>query len=54
MRKKSSFKSYLVVFFLGMIVMFLLDMYFHFNNSIETEIDKGLNKAQKKIEELLK
>lgn len=51
---KKIFKSRFVAFLLGMLLMLALDMIFHFNNSVEKKIDRELNKAQKKIENILK
>lgn len=45
-------KKLLVAFVLGLVVMFVLDMVFHFNNSIETQMKRDANKAQKKIERI--
>ena len=39
---------------MGMIVMLALDMIFHFNNSVEKEIDRELKKAGRKIENVFK
>lgn len=44
----------LVAFVFGLVVMFVLDMVFHFNNSVETQMKREANKAQKKIENILK
>lgn len=51
---KSSLKNTVIFFFLGMIVMFVLDMIFHFNNSMEKQIQRETNKTQKKIENIFK
>jgi len=51
---KKSFKNAFVFFLLGMAVMFVLDMIFHFNNSVEKQIQREANKAQKKIENIFK
>ncbi len=51
---KKFFKSKVYYFLLGMLIMLVLDMIFHFNNSVERKIDRELNKAQKKIENALK
>jgi hypothetical protein len=53
-RMKKFFKSKVYYFLLGMLIMLVLDMIFHFNNSVERKIDRELNKAQKKIENALK
>jgi hypothetical protein len=34
--------------------MLVLDMVFHFNNSVEKEIDRELNKTGRKIENIFK
>lgn len=51
--KKSS-KNPIIFFLVGMAVMFVLDMIFHFNNSVEKQIQRETNKAQKKIENIFK
>jgi len=51
---KNSFKKIFVAFLLGMVVMFVLDTIFHFNNSVEHQIKKEANKAQKKVENIFK
>ena len=51
---KNSTKSALIFFILGMGVMFVLDMIFHFNNSIQTQIKREMNKTQKQIENIFK
>ena len=51
---KKFFKSKVYYFLLGMLIMLVLDMIFHFNNSVERKIDRELNKVQKKIENALK
>jgi predicted membrane channel-forming protein YqfA (hemolysin III family) len=53
-KKTQNMRGKFIFFILGMLVMLLLDMIFHFNNSVQKEIDSGLNKAQKKIENVLK
>ena len=52
--KKGSFKTAVIYFLLGMVVMFVLDMIFHFNNSIETQLKREMNKTQNKIENIFK
>jgi len=47
-------KNVLIAFFLGLAVMFVLDMIFHFNNSIETQLKREMNKTQDKIENIFK
>ncbi|MFY9153735.1 MAG: hypothetical protein WAO52_17080 [Prolixibacteraceae bacterium] len=51
---KNSTKTVLISFLLGMAVMFVADMIFHFNNSVETQIKREMNKTQKKIENIFK
>jgi len=50
----SSTKKAIIAFVLGLVVMFVLDMIFHFNNSIEAQLKRDANKAQKKIENIFK
>jgi len=50
----SSTKKIIVAFVIGLVVMFVLDMIFHFNNSVETEMQRQSKKAQKKIENIFK
>lgn len=47
-------KSVLIAFILGLAVMFVADMIFHFNNSVETQMKREMNKAEKKIENIFK
>jgi len=47
-------KNVMIAFFLGLAVMFVADMIFHFNNSIETQLKREMNKAEKKIENIFK
>jgi len=51
---KNSARKTIIAFVLGMVVMFVLDMVFHFNNSVEKQIERGTNKTGKKIENLFK
>jgi len=51
---KNSTKTALVSFVLGLVVMFVADMFFHFNNSIETQLKREVNKTQKNIENIFK
>ena len=51
---KNTTKISLISFILGMGVMFVLDMFFHFNNSIETQLKREMNKTQDKIENIFK
>ncbi|MGD9929722.1 MAG: hypothetical protein AB7U05_06855 [Mangrovibacterium sp.] len=50
----STTKKTILAFILGMVLMFVLDMIFHFNNSIEKQLEREANKAGKKIENLFK
>ncbi|MDP3180396.1 MAG: hypothetical protein Q8M67_01095 [Bacteroidota bacterium] len=47
-------KSAIIFFILGLAVMFVADMIFHFNNSVETQLKREMNKAEKKIENIFK
>jgi len=49
---KKFFKSKVYYFLLGMLIMLILDMIFHFNNSVEKKVNTELNKAQRKIENI--
>ena len=51
---KNSPRKILIAFVLGMVLMFVLDMVFHFNNSVEKQLEREANKAQKKIENIFK
>jgi len=51
---KNSTKTALISFVLGLVVMFVADMIFHFNNSVETQMKREMNKAEKKIENIFK
>jgi len=51
---KYSTKTALIAFILGLVVMFVLDMIFHFNNSVETQLKREMNKTQNKIENIFK
>lgn len=51
-KKTKNLGGKILFFILGMLAMLALDMIFHFNNSVQKEIDKGLNKAERKIENL--
>jgi uncharacterized membrane-anchored protein YhcB (DUF1043 family) len=51
---KNSTKTALISFVLGLVVMFVADMIFHFNNSVETQLKREMNKAEKKIENIFK
>ena len=52
--KKGNTKTALIYFLPGMLVMFVADMIFHFNNSVETQLKREMNKAEKKIENIFK
>ncbi len=47
-------KSAIIFFILGLAVMFVSDMIFHFNNSVETQLKREMNKTEKKIENIFK
>lgn len=47
-------KNKIYYFLLGMLLMLVPDMIFHFNNSVEKGIDREISKAQRKIENILK
>ena len=51
---KNSTKTALISFFLGLVAMFVLDMIFHFNNSIEAQLKREMEKTQDKIENIFK
>lgn len=51
---KKTTKAAVLFFILGMGVMFVLDMIFHFNNSVQTQIKREMNKTQKQIENIFK
>ena len=51
---KKNTKSGFIFFILGLAVMFVLDMIFHFNNSVETQLKREMDKAEKKIENTFK
>lgn len=51
---KNSTKTALMAFILGLVVMFVLDIFFHFNNSVETQLKREMNKAEKNIENIFK
>ena len=53
-KKTQNIGGKIIFFILGMVVMLLLDMFFHFNNSVQKELDNSVNKVQKKIENVLK
>jgi predicted membrane channel-forming protein YqfA (hemolysin III family) len=51
---KKNTKTAIIFFVLGLAVMFVADMIFHFNNSVETQLKREMNKAEKKIENIFK
>lgn len=51
---KKNTKTAIIFFILGLAVMFVADMIFHFNNSVETQLKREMNKAEKKIENIFK
>jgi uncharacterized membrane-anchored protein YhcB (DUF1043 family) len=51
---KNSTKAALISFILGLVVMFVADMFFHFNNSVEAQLKREMNKTQKNIENIFK
>ncbi|MDP3643760.1 MAG: hypothetical protein Q8S54_11285 [Bacteroidota bacterium] len=51
---KKNTKSAFIFFIFGLAVMFVADMIFHFNNSVETQLKREMNKTQKKIENIFK
>lgn len=53
-KKSGGIGSKILFFLLGMLAMLALDMIFHFNNSVKDKLDDELNKAQKKIEDVIK
>jgi Tfp pilus assembly protein PilO len=53
-KKSGSLGSKILFFILGMLFMLGLDMIFHFNNSVEKQLNKELNKAERKIEDVFK
>ena len=53
-KKSGGFGSKILFFLLGMAAMLVLDMIFHFNNSVKDKLDDELNKAERKIENVFK
>lgn len=53
-KKTKNLGGKILFFILGVLAMFALDMIFQFNNSVEKGINRELNKAQQKIEDVLK
>ncbi|HOI48176.1 MAG TPA: hypothetical protein PK167_02650 [Prolixibacteraceae bacterium] len=52
--RRKSFRIFIFGALIGMVAMFLLDIVFHFNNSIETKVKREMDKAARKVEELFK
>jgi hypothetical protein len=52
--RKSSFKPFLYGLLFGMAAMFALDMFFHFNNSVEEGVKREMDKAINKVEDIFK
>jgi len=52
--RKKSIRVFILGALIGMVAMFLLDMVFHFNKSIETKVKREMDKAARKVEELFK
>ena len=53
-KKTKNLGGKILFFILGMLLMLGLDMIFHFNNSVEKKLNKELNKAERKIEDVFK
>jgi len=53
-KKTKNLGGKILFFILGMLLMLGLDMIFHFNNSVEKQINKEFNKAERKIEDVFK
>ena len=53
-KKTKNLGGKILFFILGMLAMLVLDMIFHFNNSVKDKLDDEFNKAQQKIEKSLK
>ncbi len=53
-KKTKNLGGKILFFILGMLLMLGLDMIFHFNNSVEKQLSKELNKAERKIEDVFK
>ncbi len=52
--KKGSSKTAVIWFLMGLAVMFVADMIFHFNNSVEIQLKREMNKTQNKMENIFK
>jgi len=53
-KKTKNLGGKILFFILGMLLMLGLDMIFHFNNSVEKQLNRELNKAERKIENVFK
>jgi Tfp pilus assembly protein PilO len=53
-KKTKNLGGKILFFILGMLLMLGLDMIFHFNNSVEKQLNRELNKAERKIEDVFK
>lgn len=53
-KKTKNLGGKILFFILGMLLMLGLDMIFHFNNSVEKQLDRELNKVERKIEDVFK
>lgn len=53
-KKTKGIGGKILFFILGMLLMLGLDMIFHFNNSVGKQLNKELNKAERKIEDVFK
>jgi len=51
-KKTKNLGGKIIFFILGMLAMLVLDMIFHFNNSVKTQLDRELNKAGHKVEDV--
>ena len=53
-KKTKNLGGKILFFILGMLLMLGLDMIFHFNNSVEKQLNRELDKAERKIEDVFK
>lgn len=53
-KKTKNWGGKILFFILGMLAMLVLDMIFNFNNSVEKQLNRELNKAERKIEDVFK
>lgn len=51
---KKTTKTAIIFFVLGLACMFVLDMIFHFNNSVQAQLKREMNKTQRQIENIFK